>query len=296
LSNVTTLSDPVLRGAVWLDLWDAMLEAQVRPSGIAELALRALPVEKEEQLTARVLGYLGETYWRFLTTAEREHFAPGVEAMLWRQLADAPTTSRKAAYFAALRSMSLTPASIARLRAIWAQTDSVPGLKLSEDDYTALANSLALRAVPNADSLLDAQYARIRNPDRKARFAFVRPALSADSKARDAWFNALRLRQNRAHEPWVQEGLAYLNHPLRASTSLHYVRPALELLQEVRATGDIFFPVRWLNGTFAGHSSPAAATVVRQFLAQHPNYPVRLRQIVLQSADPVFTAARLRGK
>jgi aminopeptidase N len=120
----------------------------------------------------------------------------------------------------------------------------------------------------------------------------VRPALSLDAQVRNAWFNALRKRENRAREAWVGEGLGYLNHPLRADSALHYIQPALELLEEVRATGDIFFPKRWLDATLSGHSSPTAAAVVREFLAERPDYPVRLRQIVLQSADPLFRAAR----
>ena len=188
----------------------------------------------------------------------------------------------------------MTPQSVAHLRAIWARTDSVPGLKLSEDDYTALAAALAIRDVADSDSILNAQAARITNPDRKARFAFVRPTLSRDSTVRDAWFNALHERANRTHEPWVLEGLSYLNHPLRAQHAVRYIEPALEMLAQVRATGDIFFPKRWLDATLSGHASPRAAAIIRQFLAERPDYPVRLRQIVLQSADPVFRAAETR--
>ncbi len=291
LAYLPTLKDPVLRGAAWLDLWDALLERQVTASALAELALRALPLENDEQLTARILGYLDETYWRYSTAAARDRLAPRVEELLWQRLASAPTASRKAAYFSALRSLALTPASVARLRAIWAQTDSVPGLRLSEDDYTALANSLVLRGAGNPDSIMNTQAARIKNPDRRARFAFVRPTLSADAKVRDAWFEALRQRANRAHEPWVLAGLSNLNHPLRADSARRYIRPALELLAEVRATGDIFFPKRWLDATLSGHASPQAAAIVREFLAERPQYPVRLRQLVLQAADPVFRAA-----
>jgi aminopeptidase N len=290
---LSTINDPILRGAVWLDLWDAMLEVQVAPSAMLDLELAALPRETDEQITARILDYTRETYWRYLSAWQRTRVAPRLEAQLWERIAAAPTASRKAAYFATLRSVALTPETIARLKSIWAQTDSVPGLKLAEDDYTALANALAVRHVTGSDSILDVQAARIRNPDRKARFAFVRSALSKDEKVRDAWFDDLRRRENRTHEPWVLEGLSYLNHPLRAGSAIKYIRPALQLLEEVRATGDIFFPKRWLDASFSGHSSPQAALTIKQFLANRPNYPIRLRQIVLQAGDAVFRAARV---
>ena len=227
LAHLPTVKDPVLRGAAWLDLWDALLERQVTASALAELALRALPLENDEQLTARILGYLDDTYWRYSTAGARARLAPRVEELLWQRLASAPTASRKAAYFSALRSLALTPASVARLRAIWAQTDSVPGLKLSEDDYTALANSLVLRGAGHPDSILDTQAARIKNPDRRARFAFVRPTLSTDAKVRDAWFEALRQRAAKWHPV---EDCAPIPHAVtfgpRSSCSRKCVLPA----------------------------------------------------------------------
>ena len=46
-------------------------------------------------------------------------------------------------------------------------------------------------------------------PDRKARFKFVMPALSADPAVRERWFTSLRDVSNRRREPWVLEGLGY---------------------------------------------------------------------------------------
>ena len=61
----------------------------------------------------------------------------------------------------------------------------MPGLVLAEPDYITLALELAVREVPAWSEILDQQLARIENPDRKARFAFVRPALSPDQAVRD---------------------------------------------------------------------------------------------------------------
>ena len=88
------------------------------------------------------------------------------------------------------------------------------------------------------------------------------------------------------------ESLRYLNHPLREATALRLVKPSLELLPEIRKTGDIFFPKRWADATLGGHRSPEAAAMVRQFLASHPELPQRLRWVVLNSADELFRAVR----
>jgi aminopeptidase N len=137
--------------------------------------------------------------------------------------------------------------------------------------------------------ILTTQLARIENPDRKGRFEFVMPALSADASERDRWFQSLGDVSNRRREPWVLEGLSYLHHPLRAAASAKYVQPSLDLLWEIQKTGDIFFPTRWMNSTLSGHTSPAVAATVRDFLTQLPaNYPPRLRKIILVAADELF--------
>ena len=71
------------------------------------------------------------------------------------------------------------------------------------------------------------------------------------------------------------------------------MRPALELLEEIQRTGDIFFPSGWLDATLGGHNSPSAAAIVRRFLDERPNYPPRLKAKILQSADDLFRAAAI---
>ena len=167
--------------------------------------------------------------------------------------------------------------------------DRSPGLTLAEPDYIDLAEELAVREVHGWSDILNAQLDRIENPDRKARFQFVMPSLSADPAERERWFESLRDVANRRREPWVLDGLNHLHHPLRAAASAKYVGPSLQMLWEIQKTGDIFFPKRWMDATLGGHQSPAVAKTVRQFLNDLPGgYPVRLKNIVLQSADELF--------
>jgi aminopeptidase N len=75
--------------------------------------------------------------------------------------------------------------------------------------------------------------------------------------------------------------------------SRKYIPGSLALLVEIRQTGDIFFPKRWMDATLSGHRSAGAAQMVRQFLDTVPrDYPDRLRRTILSSADDLFRAAR----
>ena len=295
--SLPSITDALTRGAAWVTLWDALLDGSLAPGAFMDLAAAALPAETDEQLTARVLGYAGNAWWKFIPAAERTRRAPAFEQLLRQGLDRAATASQKAAWFGALRTTALTPDSVEWLRRVWSQSERVPGLPLAEADYTTLALELAVREVEGWKHVLTEQLARIENPDRKGRFAFVMPALSADPAEREAWFRSLADVRNRRREPWVLEGLNYLHHPLRARASAGYVAPSLEMLWEIQKTGDIFFPKRWLDATLGGYSSSEVAGTVRQFLAGLPEgYPQRLRNITLQSADELFRAEQVQSR
>jgi aminopeptidase N len=151
-----------------------------------------------------------------------------------------------------------------------------------------------VREVPAWREILQTQLDRTQNPDRKAQFAFVMAALSADPAEREAAFARFSSIENRRREPWVLQSMAYLNHPLREQHAKRFVRPALELLREIQRTGDIFFPTRWMESLVVGHRSPEAAGEIRDFLARNPQYPERLRWTILSAADELLRIAARR--
>ncbi|MDP6957963.1 MAG: aminopeptidase, partial [Planctomycetota bacterium] len=160
-------------------------------------------------------------------------------------------------------------------------------------DQATTALELALRLPEESQGILLHQQESMKNPDRRRRLGFVSPALSPDPAIRERFFQSLQDSKNREQEPWVLEAVTYLNHPLRSSESISYLPRALEWLEEIQATGDIFFPKRWLDATLWGHQSKEAADQIRTFLEKQPTYPERLRGKILQSADGLFRAATL---
>ncbi len=295
LGHLPEIPDALTRGAAVITLWEEMLDGRLRPAVLAELLLRSVAVERDEQNVQRVLGYIERAYWKFLDPTTRAAFAPRVERVLRDGLKAAPTSSVKSAWFSALRDTALTPPTVQWLERVWRRAESVHGLVLAEPDYILLAQALAVRGVPAAEEILDAQIAQAKNPDRKAQMQFVRPALSADEKTRDAFFAALKDVRNRRREVWVLEAIGYLHHPLRAASAQKHVLPSLELLREIQRTGDIFFPKRWMDATLSGHDTREVAQTIRVFVTALPqDYPDRLRKVILSSADDVFRAARSR--
>jgi aminopeptidase N len=290
--HLPEIDDPLTRGAAWITLWEQMLDRRTSASQVLDLALRALPLETDEQNVQRILGYARQAYWSFLPAPDRGRAAAQLEQVLRTGLAAAPTASLKSAWFSALRDVAQTGPTIAWLERVWRKTEDVPGLTLAEPDYITLALELAVREPASWKEILDEQLVRIENPDRKDRFAYVRPALSADQGVRDTFFERLNEVAFRQREAWVLEGLSYLHHPLRAARSEKYISPSLGMLREIQRTGDIFFPKRWMDATLGGHSSATAARIVARFLAELPqDYPDRLRRVILSSSDGVFRAS-----
>jgi aminopeptidase N len=297
MANLPSIEDELTRGSAWVTLWDSMLIGDVTAPAFLDLAISALRLETNELNITRLLSYVREAYWRHTAPAARRTLARRLEPVLRSGLSAASTSSLKSVWFSALRDVALTPNTIAWLTRVWKQEDRVPGLTLAEQDYIRLAQDLALRDGAEAAAILDKQYEQIKNPDRKAQFAFVRPAISADPREREAWFAALADVANRRREPWVLEGLRYLHHPLRADASEKYLEPSLLLVREIQRTGDIFFPKRWMDATLSGYQSPSAAETVRDFVDRlPPDYPERLRRIILSSADDLFRASRTNGR
>jgi aminopeptidase N len=295
LADIPGINHALTRGSAWTTLWDAMLNEEIAPDTLIDLALAALPRETDELNTQQMLGSLSQAYWRFSSDQRRNALAPRVERVLRAGLAAANTQSLKGAYFSALRDVALTRPTLAWLTAVWRRQARVPGLTLSETDDIALVQDLALRAVPGWKTMLERQVMRTKNPDRRSRLRFVMPALSSNTAERGAFFASLRDVANRQHEPWVLDGLRSLHHPLRAATSEAFVLSSLTMLPEIQHTGDIFFPKRWMDATLGGHRSPAAAQIVRVFVDGLPaSYPDRLRRIILSSADDLFRSARMK--
>ncbi len=291
MTHLPAVADALTRGSAWLTLWDAMLTGRIAPQGLLDLAVRAMPVEASELNLQRMLHDVERLFWVFLPPERHAANAASLEGAVRQRLDTAPSVRMKAAAFASLRSIATTPSGVGWLRSIWSGATHIDALPIGEADYVALTQELAVRGEVD-DEAVGRQLARTESRERHDALAFVAPALSADPSARDRFFRTISEPSNRRREPWVIDGMRWLHPPLRADGSRIYIRPALELLEEVKRTGDIFLPKRWLDAMLSGHRAPEAALIVREFLATRAeNYPIALRRMVLASADHLFRAS-----
>lgn len=296
LDNLTQLNDPLHRATGILLLWEEMLNGAIPPEILFSNYLEIIIREDDQLNTERILFQLRTIFWRFFNNDAREKIAENFEEVLLSRLYEAEDKGTKNAYFRTYYSIVTTTQGINFLRKIWEEKMKIPGLELSESDFINLSHELALKIPDFAEEVLSVQLKRISNPDRIESYRFVMPALSKEKSARDAFFESLKKAENRKVEPRVLQALEYLHHPLRSGESTEYIRPSLDMLEELQLTGDIFFPTNWLTATLSGHQSVHAKEIVDKFLAENPDYPANLKGKILQSADMLFRAVEINKK
>lgn len=156
---------------------------------------------------------------------------------------------------------------------------------LNESDYISMSYQLALRKPEAWQDITTCQRNRISSADRIREYEYVSRGCSPDTAVRAQLFLSLLEKENRQVEPWAESLLRLLNSPLRQSHSIKYISPALDALEDIQRTSDIFFPKKWCNALLSGHYSREAFEKVRQYLAVHPQLSVPLKNKLLQTTE-----------
>lgn len=282
LSVLKNHPDEVLRGSLLITLYENLLNGAIPSAWYMDAMLDYLPGEKNSLLFAAALGYIGNCQRLYPSDPEK------LEQVLWQIVEKAEQPQHRLQAFRQYRTVARSPQAIARLYALWKEQKAPAGCSLSENDYISLSYGLAIQMPEKADEIVALQQSRITNPDRKRQYAFISPSVSPRREVRDSVFASLLVAGNRRVEPWASAALANLNSPLRQAEAVGYIRPALEAMQEIQRTGDIFFPRDWARALLAGHTSAEARREVDDFFAAHPGYPVLLANKIRQQADHLY--------
>jgi len=272
-------------------LYENLLRGRVDPGDFARSTVSLIREEKERQVVSAAFAYLGT----LLIHGSSAGDARLEEALVSLMQDPALGEGRKSAFNVLQRGYRL-PSTADLMYGIWESGQAPEGLNLSERDFMTLALQLAVRLPDRFDTLRTVQEGRIRNPDRKREFNFVVRAVDPSLDKRNELMQSLLDPENRRMEPWVATVLQYLNHPLRQAEALPYITPALEEMEEVKRTGDIFFPKNWISAVLSGHDSPEAADAVEAFLAARPDCHPMLRNKILQAAHHLTLARKNDGR
>lgn len=273
---------PSGRLAAWINLNENWLAKRI-PDNKWRIALtKALAATTEPLQASALAGYLSALLPE-LTGKEREILEDDIIGMVRNH----PLPATRVTLLRNLAQEASTPAVCDTLYAIW-KDRTMP--QLNENDYMNLAYEMAVRRPEEADTIISEQRSRISNPDRLAQFDFVSKAVDPDKNKRDEFFRYLLTPEGREIEPQTAQALHYLNHPLRQNEAIAYICPALEKLEEVQQTGDIFFPANWCKSLLGNHRSAAARKELDRYLAANPAIKPLLLNKILNGAYRLIRA------
>ena len=107
--HLPEIGDALTRGSAWVTLWDALLDAELPPQRLLDLALRPLPRETDELNVQRILGQLQQAFWTFAPDASA---APPTRRACCATASTAARTQPEGRVFQRAADVSLTPATM----------------------------------------------------------------------------------------------------------------------------------------------------------------------------------------
>ncbi len=284
--NLLCTDDDVLRAMVYMNLWENFLDGQIQSLFFQQQLTHAINCETHPLLINYLLSNLRTWAFSFPEYAASKALQAEIEELLWTRLLSAPANITET-WFETWISLARTDISTSRMADIYKGNLNVGHLALSDNLHTQLAFEYSVRKKDDS-SLITAELQRIKNPDRLRRLQFILPAVSGDEQLRQEFFRSLQNPANRRPEPWVLDALYFLHHPAHPSQGKDLIKKSLEMTLEIQQTGDIFFPLNWLQATLQNYNDPEVARWVRDYLNNHPELPANLRLKVLQAADMIF--------
>ena len=280
LAHWQEMTDDTARQSLLMLLYENYQHRLITDKEWINALLNGLKTEKNALIASTLCGYLSGPMQKLKDEK--------LEETIWLWTEKHPIASCRLQLIRCLISNASAPQSIDKLYQLW-EKQSHP--MLNERDYMTMAYELALYNPEKYENILTTQRNRITNPDRLRQFDFISQAVTPDTLQMDAFFQSLLKAENRRIEPWAASALAYLNHPLREKHAVKYIRPGLEVLQEVQRTGDIFFPKNWVSALLRNHKSKEAYQEVQAFFKAHPGYSPLLTNKILQAAWPLYKEA-----
>jgi len=268
------LVDENTRMSVLMTLYESTWHRELQPEEFITWACRMLPSESNTLIRSSMMGYAASADLWARRSGLFEEFLHSTSVN--------PAFDHEFRLTAFRNLMRVSSSKNDVLLEIWQTEKPFDGLLLSERDYTSLAYQLMLRYPSMAVSIRDTQAGRISNPDRREAFQYISRACSPDRADRDLFFISLLDASTRGPESRVTAALSLLTSPLLGDEAVSRIRPALEIIEDIQRTGDIFFPSSWCTSLLGSQTSPEAASQVRSFVDSHTDINPLLMTKILQ--------------
>ncbi|MFL5382725.1 MAG: M1 family metallopeptidase [Longimicrobiaceae bacterium] len=291
--HVGEAREGLLRAMLWGALWDLVRDTRLPPARFAEIALRELPRERDEQIASLILDRGSTALTRYASDADAARLFPAWERLLAARAQDASLGyGMRKESLDALVGTARTAEGRAILREYLAGTRPFGGAAVKQPTRWSIVQRLLALGEADARALHEAEVRRDSTPE-AGRRAFVAGAAAPDPEVKAEYFRRY-LDDPALNEEWVTASLGAFNDAGQTRLTLSYLRPSLERLEWIRDNRRIFFLPSWINAFVRGQHSAEALAVVDRLLAESPNLPLDIRRKVLQARDELERTVAIR--
>ncbi len=224
-----------------------------------------------------------------------------LEDLLLDRLQHASTPGQRITYYRAYVSIASTPKAHEVLKQMLEQAtvSSAPPkgsspASLRIKDKFEIVTRLLILGDPEAPKLL-ADLEKSETGDDAKRYAY---AARAGTGTRDniAKYWADFVSNKDISESWIEAAIGPFNSLKHEELTLPYLERALAELPNLKRTRKIFFINNWLAAFIGGQRTEAALGVINKFLADNPDLDKDLRLKILENADIIERAVKIRAK
>ena len=192
------------------------------------------------------------------------------------------------------RSVSGQPATLPTGRADSGGEDATIPIPLKTKDRFDIVTRLLILGDPDAQKLL-AELEKTETSDDAKRYAYAARASIATAENKAKYWNDF-VNNKEISENWIEAAFGPWNSIRHSELTLPYLERALKELPNHKRNRKIFFVNGWLGAFISGQRSEEALATINKFLADNPSLDRDLRLKILENADLIERAVRIRSQ
>lgn len=167
-------------------------------------------------------------------------------------------------------------------------------IPLRTKDGFDIVTKLAVLNDPDAERLLANLEKTETSVDAKRYVYAARAAFPTKENGEEFWRDFVGNKDT--SESWIEAAINPFNSPRHANLSPPYLESALKELPNLKRNRKIFFVNGWLGAFLSGQKSQKALDIVNKFLADNSTLDRDPRLKILENADVIERAVRIRAK
>lgn len=293
LENVQSEKDDFLRTMMWGALWDSVRFYELAPEVFVDLAIKNIKNEADESTIQTLLSRIGTAMNYYLSDKKRDEITPRLETLLIERMQNAETLGQRITFYRAFLNTASSENARNVLKEILHSKFKIQNFNLKTKDKFDILTRLIVLGDKDALNLL-AELEKNETSDDARRYAYAARAGIGTAENKAKYWNDFTANKELS-ESWIEAAFVPFNSPRHSDLTLPYLEKALAELPNLKRNRKIFFVNGWLGAFIGGQKSEEALKIVNKFLDDNPNLDKDLRLKILENADLIERAVKIRA-